>query len=112
MAAENAISYANGTVHCFDIGDNLQVRVEPINEYAARLFVTDGNGNLRPITRGGVFQLQEIGSEMVPPYNNIEFIIVSFSSYVFSYRGVDKVWLNNQNQQTFTTAAGITHFTL
>eukprot|EP00128_Syssomonas_multiformis_P007739 Colp12_sorted_trinity150504_noHs@14660 len=110
MSAEGTISYTDTSVHCFDIGDNLQVRVEPINEYAARLYVTDGNGKLQPITRGGIFQLQEIGSETVPPYNNIEFIIVSFSSYVFSFRGVDKLWLNTQNQQTFKAATGITHF--
>ena len=44
--------------------------------------------------------------------HNNELLIVWIDSYVLAVDGTDMLWVTTQKQQAFSTAAGITHFTV
>ena len=110
MSAKGCFSYENDTINGFNIGDNLQLRVERVNNNVAAVTVTDGNGTQLPAIPSHI-KLRDAAGVNVPPYNNA-FLITWVDSYTIQVGGVDTVWIMQQKQQAFTTAAGITHFTV
>eukprot|EP00798_Chlamydomonas_sp_ICE-L_P031897 gene31897-biopygen5696 len=83
MTAKGCFSYKNATVNGFNITNQLQVRVEAIDNNVAKIYTTDENGNPMPM-----------------PVN------VSLRT------GVDIMWLHNQKKQAFSASNGITAFSL
>ncbi|MEW5314904.1 MAG: hypothetical protein WDW38_006365 [Sanguina aurantia] len=73
------------------------------------IYMTDVDGN--PVSVPDAVTLRDSAGANVAAYNN-EFLITWVDSYILSVAGVDNVWMTNQKQQAFKTAAGITHFTI
>eukprot|EP00798_Chlamydomonas_sp_ICE-L_P024910 gene24910-biopygen19332 len=99
----------NATVNGFNITNQLQVRVEAIDNNVAKIYTTDENGNPLPMPVNVSLRTGE--DVNVPVYNN-EFLIVWIGSYVLAVGGVDIMWLHNQKQQAFSASNGITAFSL
>eukprot|EP00798_Chlamydomonas_sp_ICE-L_P013425 gene13425-biopygen22538 len=109
MTAKGCFSYKNATVNGFNITNQLQVRVEAIDNNIAKIYTTDENGNPLPMPVNVSLRTGE--DVNVPVYNN-EFLIVWIESYVLAVGGVDILWLHNQKQQAFSASNGITAFSL
>eukprot|EP00798_Chlamydomonas_sp_ICE-L_P004488 gene4488-biopygen22199 len=109
MTAKGCFSYKNATVNGFNITNQLQVRVEAIDNNVAKIYTTDENGNPLPMPVNVSLRTGE--DVNVPVYNN-EFLIVWIESYVLAVGGVDILWLHNQKQQAFSASNGITAFSL
>eukprot|EP00798_Chlamydomonas_sp_ICE-L_P011336 gene11336-biopygen12786 len=109
MTAKGCFSYKNATVNGFNITNQLQVRVEAIDNNVAKIYTTDENGNTLPMPVNVSLRTGE--DVNVPVYNN-EFLIVWIESYVLPVCGVDILWLHNQMQQAFSASNGITAFSL
>eukprot|EP00128_Syssomonas_multiformis_P018974 Colp12_sorted_trinity150504_noHs@3187 len=110
MSVKGCFSYENPAINGFNIGSNLQVRVEPVNISIAKVYVTDDQGNPQPLEHS-VVKLRSRDGTNIPPYKN-GFLIVWLDDYILSVAGVDKLWFNNQKQQLFEAAAGVTHFVI
>eukprot|EP00798_Chlamydomonas_sp_ICE-L_P013279 gene13279-biopygen22391 len=109
MTAKGCFSYKNATVNGFNITNQLQVRVEAIDNNVVKIYTTDENGNPLPMPVNDSLRTGE--DVNVPVYNN-EFLIVWIESYVLAVGGVDILWLHNQKQQAFSASNGITAFSL
>eukprot|EP00798_Chlamydomonas_sp_ICE-L_P011573 gene11573-biopygen15747 len=109
MTAKGCFSCKNATVNGFNITNQLQVRVEAIDNNVAKIYTTDENGNPLPMPVNVSLRTGE--DVNVPVYNN-EFLIVWIESYVLAVGGVDTLWLHNQKQQAFSASNDITAFSL
>eukprot|EP00798_Chlamydomonas_sp_ICE-L_P008337 gene8337-biopygen13470 len=109
MTAKGCFSYKNATVNGFNITNQLQVRVEAIDNNVSKIYTTDENGNPLPMPVNVSLRTGE--DVNVPVYNN-EFLIVWIESYVLAVGGVDIMWLHNQKKQAFSASNGITAFSL
>eukprot|EP00798_Chlamydomonas_sp_ICE-L_P008386 gene8386-biopygen12417 len=72
MTAKGCFSYKNATVNGFNITNQLQVRVEAIDNNVAKIYTTDENGNPLPMPVNVSLRTGE--DVNVPVYNN-EFLI-------------------------------------
>eukprot|EP00798_Chlamydomonas_sp_ICE-L_P000159 gene159-biopygen18 len=87
MTAKGCFSYKNATVNGFNITNQLQVRVEAIDNNVAKIYTTDENGNPLPMP-------------------------VNVSLRTGEDVNVDIMWLHNQKKQAFSDSNGITAFSL
>ena len=109
MSAKGSFSYKNTTINGFNIGNGLQIRVEAVNNNVASMTVTDMHGNQQPIPAN--ITLTDGAGVNVPAWNNA-FLVTWIDSYVLRVNGNETLWMTNQKQQAFATAAGVTHFTI
>lgn len=113
MSAKGSLSYTDTTIDGFNVdvnGTPMHIRVEPVNNNVARVYVTDVNGNeIHPMP--GSIVLRDAMNAVVPPFQH-SFFITWVDSYVLSVAGVETIWMTRQNQQAFRTANNVTHFTL